>query len=527
MTRPRPTTSAPAQPSAAKRCAIYTRKSTAIGLEQDFNSLDAQREACELYVRNQACLGWELLEERYDDGGFTGANTERPAFQRLLADIAAGRVDVVVVYKVDRLSRSLLDFAKVMERFGAAGASFVSVTQNFSTADAMGRLTLNMLMSFAEFERSMIAERTRDKIAMARRRGKWTGGPAPLGYDVVDRRLVVNEAEAALVRRVYELYFDRRSAVAVAHALNAEHRTTKPQVSRRGNRRGARSWEKGAVLHALRSPIAAGLMPCGDELHEGEHQAIIDRAVYLQVQRLLDTGGGRGVRHGVNPAYVLSGVLRCARCGKAFTPASTRKGARTYRYYRCVTRDKRGRGGCASAPLPAAAIEDFVVARVREALADGALTAALGDAVLQRLAGRRAALQAERAGLPATIAAASSEGKRLIEGAGRLTGTARRLLDARLQEVGGQLDQLEARLAEVQRELASLDGDALEIGWVRSCLRDFDRVWDALTTENRGRLVRAVVARVEIDEPSNDVRVVFAELGPDPAAAPGREGASR
>jgi site-specific DNA recombinase len=155
-----------------KRCAIYTRKSTSAGLEQDFNSLDAQREACEHYIRNQACIGWKLIDDKYDDGGFTGANIERPAFQRLLADIDARMVDIVVVYKVDRLSRSLLDFAKLMERFGAAGVSFVSVTQNFSTADAMGRLTLNMLMSFAEFERAMIAERTRDKIAASRRRGK-------------------------------------------------------------------------------------------------------------------------------------------------------------------------------------------------------------------------------------------------------------------------------------------------------------------------------------------------------------------
>ena len=164
----------------SRRCAIYTRKSTAAGLEQDFNSLDAQREACAAYIGRQP--GWTLVDDRYDDGGFTGANIERPAFQRLLADIEAGKIDVVVVYKVDRLSRSLLDFAKLMERFGKAGASFVSVTQNFSTADAMGRLTLNMLMSFAEFEREMIGERTRDKIAAQRRRGKWTGGTVPLGY---------------------------------------------------------------------------------------------------------------------------------------------------------------------------------------------------------------------------------------------------------------------------------------------------------------------------------------------------------
>src|SRR5271169_3207981 len=208
-----------------RRCAIYTRKSTSVGLEQDFNSLDAQREACAAYIKKQP--SWVLADERYDDGGFTGANIERPAFQRLLTDIDAKRIDVVVVYKVDRLSRSLLDFAKLMERFNRAGASFVSVTQNFSTADAMGRLTLNMLMSFAEFEREMIGERTRDKIAAARRKGKWTGGPIPLGYGVKDKRLVVNEAEAALVREIFVLYVEQRSTLAVARLLNEENRSTK------------------------------------------------------------------------------------------------------------------------------------------------------------------------------------------------------------------------------------------------------------------------------------------------------------
>ena len=189
---------------ATRRVAISTRKSTTMGLEQEFNSLDSQRESRLAYIQRQP--GWKLVDERYDDGGFTGANIDRPAFTRLMADVEAGKVDVIVVYKVDRLSRSLLDFVKVMERLGAAGASFVSVTQNFSTADAMGRLTMNMLMSFAEFEREMISERTRDKIAGARRKGKWTGGPVPYGYSVKDKKLLVNELEARVVREAFDLF---------------------------------------------------------------------------------------------------------------------------------------------------------------------------------------------------------------------------------------------------------------------------------------------------------------------------------
>jgi DNA invertase Pin-like site-specific DNA recombinase len=193
MSARRRTVATPAPLAEIKRAAIYTRKSTNIGLEQEFNSLDAQREACEQYIRSQAVLGWQLIPAEYSDGGYSGANIQRPAFQRLMQDLEARKIEIVVVHRVDRLSRSLLDFATLMDRFNRASVAFVSVTQNFSTADAMGRLTLNVLMSFAEFERTMIGERTRDKMSAARRKGKWMGGPPPLGYDVVDRKLVVNE----------------------------------------------------------------------------------------------------------------------------------------------------------------------------------------------------------------------------------------------------------------------------------------------------------------------------------------------
>ncbi len=271
-----------------RRVAIYTRKSTEKGLEQEFNSLDAQREACELYARSQAHVRWKLLEEPYADGGFTGTNLERPAFQRLLGDIDAGRIDVVVVYKVDRLSRSLLDFARVIERFNRAGVAFVSVTQNFTTADAMGRHTLNMLMSFAEFEREMIGERTRDKMCAARRRGKWTGGPVPLGYRVEAKKLIVNELEANLVRDVFSLYLAKRSALAVARELNARHASTKRHTAANGNVHEGHPWKKGNVLRVLHNPIYGGFMGCGGALHPGEHQAIVAKDVFGRVRELLD-----------------------------------------------------------------------------------------------------------------------------------------------------------------------------------------------------------------------------------------------
>jgi DNA invertase Pin-like site-specific DNA recombinase len=506
--------STPAAATKTRRCAIYTRKSTAAGLEQEFNSLDAQREACVSYIQRQQ--GWTLLPERYDDGGFTGANTERPAFQRLLTDIEATKIDVVVVYKVDRLSRSLLDFAKVMERFNASGASFVSVTQNFSTADAMGRLTLNMLMSFAEFEREMIGERTRDKIAAARRKGKWTGGVVPLGYTVVEKRLVVDELEAVVVREAFALYLEHRSALAVAHLLNERHRSTKSHRSGNGKTRSARSWNKADVLRVLRTPIYGGYMRSNGALHPGEHPALIDGDTYARVQAILDDATGQTTNHGRNPDYILRGLLRCACCGSAFTPASTRKENTEYRYYRCVKRDKEGRDACPSAPLPADAIEGYVIERLREAVAEGSLAADVTAAVKQRVVARRKDLAVERKKLPTEIAKLSSEGKRLVEAMADMKESARRLVERRLQEIGEQLARGEARLATVVRETGALDAVQVEAGWVAQVLADFTEVWDVLTPENRGRLLRAVVQGVEVDEPANVVKVFMADLGGTP-----------
>ena len=505
-------TNGAAQPVEAKRVAIYTRKSTDKGLERDFNSLDAQREACEQYIKSQAHLGWKLVDDRYDDGGFTGANIDRPAFARLLEDIDAGRVDVVVVYKVDRLSRSLLDFAKVMDRFNQAGAAFVSVTQNFSTADAMGRLTLNVLMSFAEFEREMIAERTRDKIAAARRRGKWTGGPVPLGYRVEDKKLVVVESEAQLVRDIFSLYLERRSALAVAQRLNETHRQTKQHTSKKGRLRPGHGWGKDAVLRILKNPVYAGLMPYGDETHDGEHEAIIDRATFRRVaaalERPVDKGGRRQ-----NPEYLLRGLLRCAHCGLAMTPASTTKpGGQTYRYYRCITKDKHGKSACESRPLPASAIEGYVVERIREATADGSLARDVVKQIDAYVATSRKKLLDERKDLPTQIASLSAEAKKLLHTMSGVNEAARRLIEERMEQVGQSITVAESRLAEVERALSGLDEMQAEARWVSEALGNFDAVWDAMTIANRSRMVRAVVRRVEIKESTGEVTTVLNDL---------------
>ena len=258
-----------------QRCAVYTRKSTEDGLEQEFNSLDAQYEACAAYALSQRHEGWSVVPERYDDGGFSGGTMQRPGLQRLLADVAAGKVDVILVYKIDRLTRSLADFAKIVEVLDAAGASFVSITQSFNTTTSMGRLTLNMLLSFAQFEREVTGERIRDKIAASKRKGMWMGGPVPLGYEVDARKLVVNQTEAELVRHIYQRYLELGSVVELADELNRQGYRTKVQHRASGPHRGGCIFRRGTLYHLLSNRIYLGQMVHKGEYFAGEHPAII------------------------------------------------------------------------------------------------------------------------------------------------------------------------------------------------------------------------------------------------------------
>jgi site-specific DNA recombinase len=502
-----------AAPAPRRRCAIYTRKSTSAGLEKDFNSLDAQRGACEAFIRSQP--GWELIPESYDDGGFTGANIDRPAFQRLLADVDAGKVDIVVVYKVDRLSRSLLDFAKLMDRFTKAKAAFVSVTQNFSTADAMGRLTLNVLMSFAEFEREMIAERTRDKIAASRKRGKWTGGPVPLGFVASDGKLAIDEHEALTVREIFAMYLEHRSIVRIIATLKERGRTTKVYESREGKMRPRRAWKKDAVLRVLRNPLYAGLTQSGGALFAGEHPAIVVAEDFRRVQELLGRPRCGLPPRALVPGYILRGILYCGACGGLMTPASTRRGNREYRYYRCLKRDKEGSAGCSGGPMPAKGIEDFVVERLRHSLKDRHLIEQVVGAMRSRVTDTVVAHAKEKTLLVAKIADVSSRVRNLalqVEERGAVRDRARELLHERLEERGAELALFQERLERIERELAALDDARVEADWLEQTLGEFDAVWDALTPENQARLVRAIVERVVVDEATGAVKMYVADL---------------
>lgn len=352
------------------RCAIYTRKSSEDGLEQDFNSLHAQRDACAAYVLSQASEGWKMLPDEYDDGGLSGGTLERPALQRLLADVAAGKVDIIVIYKLDRLTRSLLDFAKLVEALDKAGTSFVSVTQSFNTTTSMGRLTLNMLLSFAQFEREVTAERIRDKIAASKAKGMWMGGIPPLGYRPQGRTLVVIEEHAALVRTIFERYRKLGNVRLVAESLKAEELLSPKRKTATGKTYGGGPLHRGQLYDILRNPIYMGRILHRGQQHEGQHAGIIDPALWEAVQRQL-AGHVRGTRSTrIRGESILAGRIVDA-AGAPLIAVHTRKDDRCYRYYVSKALHHEGKDAAGDAMrIPAVEIEQVVAQQCAALLQD-------------------------------------------------------------------------------------------------------------------------------------------------------------
>jgi DNA invertase Pin-like site-specific DNA recombinase len=315
------------------RCAIYTRKSSDEGLEQEFNSLHAQREACEAFIASQRHEGWHVLSAHYDDGGYSGGTMDRPALQRLLSDISAGKVDVVVVYKIDRLTRSLFDFAKIVEAFDAKGVSFVSVTQQFNTTTSMGRLTLNVLLSFAQFEREVTSERIRDKIAASKQKGMWMGGAVPLGYDAVNRKLRINVEEAKTVRLLFDHYLKLGSVRQLQEECQRRGLRNKLRTMLDGRRSGGTAFSRGHLYLILSSPIYIGRIPHKGRSYDGEHEAVIDAETWdkVQAQLVMNAGRKRGRASSKHPS-LLAGLLFTAE-GVSFTPSHAVNHGRRYRYY--------------------------------------------------------------------------------------------------------------------------------------------------------------------------------------------------
>jgi site-specific DNA recombinase len=494
------------------RCAVYTRKSTEEGLQQEFNTLDAQRESGEAYIAAQKHEGWVCLPDRYDDGGFTGGNMDRPAVQRLMKDIEAGKVDCVVVYKVDRLSRSLLDFAKIMERFEAHQTSFVSVTQQFNTTHSMGRLTLNILLSFAQFEREIISERTRDKIAAARRKGKFAGGKPVLGYDLLSSpsgpKLIVHDDEAARVRATFELYLKYEALIPTVAELDRRGWMAKVWQTKDGRRVGGRPFDKNALFKLLTNVVYLGKVQYRDEVHPGEHAAIVDEQIWQRVQAMLQRNrrtGGALVRnkHGA----LLKGLLHCAPCKCSMGHAYTAQGTKRYRYYVCLKAQKRGWHNCPTKSVPAGEIERFVVEQIKGIGKDPTV---LAETLRQaRGQGQRslAELEAEERGLGRELARHNAELRKLASGVknGEKAGALANLQD--------RIRAAEQRATEVREQVVALSREMVDEREVGAALSVFDPMWDTLSPREQARIIHLLVERVDYDGKHGTVSVTFRPNG--------------
>ena len=344
--------------SQIKRCAIYTRKSTDENLQDSFNSLDAQREAAEAYIQSQKMNGWRLLPDRYDDGGYSGGNMNRPGLKKLLEDVKAGKIDIVIVYKLDRLSRSICDFAELSKVFDKHGTSFVSVTQEINTTTSSGRMMLNILVTFAQYEREVIAERIRDKMSASRKKGKWVGGSVPLGYKVVDKHLHINDDEVEIVKRIFTRFLEIGSPRQIAFELEESGVT----------RRDGRPWNVSHIYRILQNHTYIGKVNYKGEIYEGEHEAIIDKKSWDEVQEhLKENDPMKYLRNKKQETVaILKGVIRCGHCGCAMGPTYARRGGRKYLYYLCVDESKRGKHVCPVNRVSAPAIEEIVLKQIQK-----------------------------------------------------------------------------------------------------------------------------------------------------------------
>jgi site-specific DNA recombinase len=483
------------------RCAIYTRKSTEEGLDQAFNTLDAQREACEAYIASQRHEGWLALSDRYDDGGYSGGSMDRPALQRLMRDIDGGMIDVVVVYKVDRLSRSLMDFARIVELFERHDVSFVSVTQHFNTTSSMGRLTLNILLSFAQFEREVIGERIRDKVAASKAKGMWMGGCPPLGYDVRDRKLVVNDAEADLVRHIFRRFLQLGSGTKLVRELKAKRRSTKSWTTQGGRRREGRPFGKGTVYKLLNNRVYLGEIVHKGNAYPGEHAPIVTRDLWNKVQAVLaESAKARANRTRATTPALLRGIIRCAIHDCAMGPTFTRKNGRLYRYYLCTHASKHGYDTCPNPSLSAGEIEAAVIDQLRGLFGSPEVLARTFRAAKERHLAEIERLRKEKAELEDRIRILGEMADRAL----RVEADGDNVV---LNRVNADLADAEKRMAAVADNLAGLESRAVTERDIIDALERLDPVWDELFPAEQERIVRLLVERVDVGSEGLAIRI--------------------
>lgn len=500
-TRKRASKAEPAPAKRAIRCAIYPRVSDHTEHDKDFTTIDNQIERATRYMESQE--GWTLVKT-YSEDGRSAKDMHRPKLQEMLADIRAGKIDVVIVYKIDRLSRSLRDFVDMMDLFEKHGVTFVSVTQQFSTGDALGKFTLGMLALFAQFEREMTVERTRDKIAGMRQQGMWSGGMAPLGYDLIEGRLVVNADEAETVRYIFDRYLEWRSARLVAQALDEADRP----VKQRGEMT-AEQWSKDMVLRVLRNVVYTGVIEHDGTLYPGRHEPLISRDTFEQAQAQLDASAAEGEWTGRARHYLLQGVVHCA-CGSIMTPSTSGNDNGKYRYYRCSAQEK-GRP-CEASALPADAIESFVVDRIHEIAKDGQIAGALLAQMEQLTAREREPIAAQISELRAKRSEIEARGEALANELIGSKGETRALIESRIKVLAAESEPLANEVAQAEQRATALAAAERETTWIAEQLKAFPKVWPTMLPELRGRVIRGLVRKIRVNESERQIAIVFAPL---------------
>jgi len=501
----------PSAPAKLIRAAIYCRKSTDENLHSDFNSLDAQRESCAAYIASLRSEGWIALEQTYEDAAVSGGTVDRPALQRLMDDIRHGRVDAVVVVKLDRMSRSLSQFLQLMEFFEQHQIAFCAVTQQINTASSAGRLLVNVLMSFAQFEREIGSERTREKVHAARKKGRFIGGCPPLGFDLdrVNHRLLVNQTEAEMVRELFRLYLERKSLIEVVKEVNARGWTKKSWQNGKGVYRNGRSFDKVYLQRLLINPLFIGKVTLKKAVYDGLQEAIVDVETFNQARVLLTANrNNQGLDSRVSHGALLKGIIRCGHCDSAMAHTYTKKNKTTlYRYYTCTTAIKQGREACPTSSLSASDIEAFVVNQIRSMARDPDLVNQVFSEAIAIQDGDRLRLQSERQFLQKQRLQRDEELRRA--GAAMAAATEHAdVLIARIDEIKNQIETITCRLTEITNEEAQLGRQGIDIDHLRETLAEFDALWDVMHPIERRTMVHALVARV-VCAPDGDVQVVF------------------
>ncbi len=487
------------------RCAIYTRKSHEEGLEQEFNSLDAQREAAEAYIESQRMQGWQALPDRYDDGGFSGGNMERPGLQRLLADLEAGKVDVIVVYKIDRLSRSLLDFMKMIERFNQKGVSFVSVTQHFNTTDPTGRMFLGILITFAQYEREVIAERIRDKVAATKRRGKYCGGPAILGYDVdrEQKKLLVNPEEARLVQHIFRRFTQLASARKLAAELNEQGYRTKSWTTKKGKRREGRPWNTGHIYRLLGNRTYLGEVAHKGKSYPGEQEAIVSKGLWEKVRAVLsENTQAKQTKAKTKNISPLQGVVRCGHCDGAMGLTYTQKGPRRYTYYLCAKDAKRAVSRCRLKRVPAGDIEKVVLEQLSSVFRTPTLVSQTYFAAKRMEESERERLLKQKEQLENDLLKVRERALAEVSPDGDGSAPGPTLVGLNREAV-----TLSRHLVDVSGRAQTFEADPVAEREVSEAFQSVATFWEDLFPLERNRLIRLLVEKVEIRETGLDLEL--------------------